>query len=272
MKALAPLFLVLAGLVFGQSGDLHRLALMTYGGAPSGGQNIKVLMNTGYAVGYSDDLKVPLWAVYRLGNLKSQTDFEKWERPSRFIADPRTTSKVEHEDFERNWDGVTWDRGHMAPNSAMERQYGQAAQTETYFMSNIVPQTSSLNQGVWGKLEERVREVLSQDDTTNEEIHDLWVIAGPIFENEPVDKWPSGIAVPTHCYKILAYRKGYRGTAKAVTFIFPQKPTSTDPLDYLSTVDEVESLTGLDFFPGLSIQKQRNLESVKRDFALNTVP
>lgn len=278
MKKPVPVFLAVALaallIVSHASAELHRLGLFTEGGVPHGpnpvnpSDPVKILVNQGYAVGYSEDLKVPLWAVYRLGNLKSQTEHERWERPARFEVDYRTVSKVSHDDYERNWEDTTWDRGHMAPNAAMERQYGQLAQLETYLMTNICPQTSKLNQGLWARLEGEIRDTISQDDTNGKEVTDVWVIVGPIFEERPVKRWPSGVAVPSHFFHVVAYRKGYRGTVKAAAFIFPQRPQSTVLGDYLVTVDEVELRTGFDLFPELSTQKQRNLESVKRDLHL----
>ncbi len=88
----------------------YRLSLFTEGGTPAGG-NVTILVNSAYAVGYSEDLKVPLWAVYRLGNKRTDT-IQKWERPPRFEVDYRTTARISHEDYIRNHDGVTWDRGH----------------------------------------------------------------------------------------------------------------------------------------------------------------
>ncbi len=251
--------------------DDYRVALFTEGGAPESPPDIKILVNTGYAVGYSEELKCPLWAVYRLGNKKSG-DAVKWERPVRFEVDSRTQARVSHDDFERNWDGITWDRGHLAPNSAMEGQYGQIAQLETYFMSNIMPQSSRLNQGLWMQLEGQIRDVISQDDTPNKEVSDVWVICGPIFANTPIVRWPSGVAVPTHCFMIVAYRKGYGGTVKAAGFVFPQKPTLTTIGEHAVTIRQIEAMTGLNFFPEYSTIKQRNLETVRRDLQLNELP
>lgn len=255
----------------GFAADDYRLALFTEGGAPAGPPEIKVLVNTAYAVGYSEDLKCALWAVYRLGNRKSGESV-KWERPNRFELDTRTEAKVKHEDFVRNWDGITWDRGHLAPSAALEVQYGQTAQLETYLMTNVIPQSSKLNEGLWMQLEERIREVISQDDTANKEVKDVWVICGPIFGKTPVERWPSGVAVPTDCYMIVAYRKGYNGTVKAAAFIFPQRPTLPSISDYAVTIREIEQKTGLNFFPKYSTAKQNNLETVKRDLQLNALP
>ncbi len=92
--------------------------------------------------------------------MKTDISVPKWERPFRFEIDIRTDAKVNHDDYT----GTGYDRGHMAPNAALLAQYGQIAQLETYLMSNICPQTGSLNRGIWAKLETQARNVISQDD------------------------------------------------------------------------------------------------------------
>jgi len=249
--------------------NIHRTQLFTYGGLPVA-QNVrsdfKILVNTGYAVGYSEKLKNPLWAVYRLGNKKTQS-VQEWERPWTFYVDTRTDSKVTHADYERSG----YDRGHIIPNFAMMEQYGQMAQLETYLMSNICPQTPSLNRGIWKTLEGKIRDEISQDDTTNKQVHSVYVITGPIFKKNPPDRLASGVAIPDEFYKIIAFKKGYLSTLKAVSFIFPQAPETNEFMAYVTTIDEIEKLTGLDFFPELGVRKQKNLESKKRGLGLEEI-
>ena len=248
----------------------YRINLLTYGGAPNvtaANLEVKILINSAYAVGYSEELKNPLWVIYRLGNMKDNGAITKWERPNGFLVDTRTSAKVTHEDYT----STGYDRGHMAPNAAMLAQYGQLAQLETYLMSNITPQTPKLNRRIWAELEKKVREEISQDDTKNKEVHDIYVITGPIFDTEEPETLDSGVAIPTSFYKILAYKRGWGGTIKAVALVFPQNPKSKNFLDYITTVDDVESLTGIDFFSELSIRKQRNLENKRRDLDLNEI-
>lgn len=191
-----------------------------------------------------------------MGNKKTES-IQEWERPWSFSVDTRTDSKVTHEDYTSSG----YDRGYMIPNFAMMEQYGQMAQLETYLMSNICPQTPALNRGIWKSLEGKIRDKISQDDTTNKQIHSVYVITGPIFKKTPPDRLESGVAIPDEFYKIIAFKKGYLSTLKAVSFIFPQKPRTYYFMDYVTTIDEIEKLTGLEFFPELSVGKQRNLES-----------
>lgn len=216
--------------------DTYQTRLYTYGGLPIksiSGPEFKILVNEAYAVGYSETLRNPVWVVYRLGNMKADFSVPKWERPWGFQVDERTEARVSHKDYS----GTGYDRGHMAPNSAMLGQYGQMAQLETYLMTNICPQTPKLNRGIWQRLESEARVKISQVDDKNKEVHGLYIITGPIFNDNP-ETLSSGIPIPTHFYKIFAYQKGYGGTMKSVAFIFSQNPETNELMDYLTTVDE----------------------------------
>ena len=267
MKRFFLLFSLLSQLSYAQVNDSQQISMFTYGGLPApelGHAPVKVLMNWSYVTGYNEQKKNPAWVAYRLGNMKGEYDFKNWERPDRFIADRRLGSQIDHEAYTSSG----YDRGHMAPNATMLSQYGQMAQMETYLTTNICPQKPQLNQKLWAALEKLEREVISQDDTKGKEVHDLFVITGPVFSAKP-DTLSSGIAIPDSFFKILAFRRGYLGTVKAVCFLIPQQPATNNLSDYLTTIDKIESLTHLDFFPELSETRQRNLESVKRDLQLN---
>ena len=240
--------------------------LISYGGLPQSTSDIKVLYNSTFIIGYSETLKNPIWVIYRLGNMKGTNAPSKWERPWSFAVDPRTEAKVSHEDYI----GSGFDRGHMAPNATILSQYGQLAQLETFLMSNICPQNPDMNQGIWADLENEERKI-SQVDKTNKQVHDLFVITGPIFELDPPDTLNSGVAIPTSFFKIIAYKEGFGGTIKASAVRIPQEVNGSNIEDFLTTVDEIEILTGIEFFSELSNTKQANLESRKRNLKLEEI-
>lgn len=256
--------------VFGQTGNLSRINMLTYGGLPLIDSTVskpKILINDTYISAYDEDLRNPVWVAYRLGNAKGTLNIQKWERPELFVADERTTSKVDHDVYK----GSGYDRGHMAPNATILAQYGQLGQMETFLMTNITPQKPVLNQKIWADLEALERDVISQDDTPNKEVHDVYVITGPIFGPSPIriGKGTKSVAVPISFFRIIAFRKGYTGTFKAVSFIIPQEPPTQNIKDYYRSIDDIEQLTHIDFFPKLTETVQRNLESKKRDVQLN---
>jgi len=219
-----------------------------YGGAPkSAAAPLRVLNNTGYAVGYSDARGNPLWAAYRVSD-RAATEVPA--RPEKFVVDTRTRARV----TSGVYTGSGYDRGHLAPNYAIALHHGAKAQEETFLMSNIIPQRHGLNAGLWKKLEAKIAKNYPG------RFGEVWILAGPIFGPQP--QWiGQAVAVPEACYMILAEENA--GRLRTLAFIFPQQPNSRELSDYLTTIDEIEARTGLDFFSALPEATQRALESTK---------
>ena len=221
-----------------------------YGGFPAQGFQLfgraKRLENRGFTVGYSDSMKNPLWVSYRIFDVPV---FKSEKRPSRFRADTRTRAEVGHDDYTRSG----YDRGHMAPNYAIATRYGRDAQLETFLMSNVIPQTPSVNRRMWRDLEKTVAERYGCY------FSEVWVITGPVFE-EPVEKLDSGVPIPSHYYKIIADERG--GELRVLAFIVEKNcPPYTRIRKRLVSVDQIEALTGLDFFPDLTTDAQDRIEA-----------
>ena len=228
----------------GQGGDHF------YGGKPSQGlklfDRVKVLENEGYITGYSDSMKNPLWVAYRVFDVPG---LESGKRPSRFRIDHRTEAKVSHDDYR----GTGYDRGHMAPNFAIATRYGIDGQWETFVMSNVIPQTPHVNRYMWKDLEMQVARRYGRY------FEEVWVITGPVF-TEPVKRFGSGVAIPSGYYKILLDEDG--DEVRVLAFkIEGRCPPYTRLKSRLVSVDEIEALTGLDFFPDLPKDAQTELES-----------
>lgn len=221
-----------------------------YGGTPRAAglsdTSVRVLTNTGYVVGYSDALGDPLWAAYHLHDIALH---EPPPRPEAFTPDLRTAARIESAVYNKS----DYDRGHMAPNYAIATRYGRSAQEETFQMSNVCPQRHALNAGPWKQLEQRI--------ATNYagRFGEVWVIAGPVFGANP-PRLHRRVAVPEAFYMIVVDESD--GRVRAEAFLFPQETPASAPIDnYLTTVDEIERRTGLDFFAELPAATQTALES-----------
>ncbi len=207
---------------------------------------VKELQNRGYAVGYSDSMKNPLWVGYRLFDVPK---LQSGQRPSGFKADARTKAEIRHNDYTNSG----YDRGHMAPNYGIATRYGRDAQLETFLMSNVIPQTPAVNRGLWKDLEMLSARKYGRYFT------EIWVITGPVFQ-EPVEKMKSGVRIPSHYYKIMVDERG--GELRALAFLVEKDcPPYTRIRKCLVSIDRIETLTGLDFFPGLSEEEQIALET-----------
>jgi endonuclease G, mitochondrial len=215
----------------------------TFAGLPAGGK-VQVLANPGFLVGYSPAHRQPLWVAYRAESLKGR---RLGERPARFGADPRVPRPV----VETDYSGSGYTRGHLAPNYLIGKLYGRAAQYATFLMTNVSPQRARLNELVWQRLEE------AESGTVAPGAVELWVVAGPVFERQRALK--SGVTLPDAFYRVwLDVRDGQPA---ALAFLVPQDVCGTEPLSgFLSSVDEVERRTGLDFFADLPDSQEAALE------------
>ena len=225
--------------------------LRIYGGLPNAtgyGHPVLVLTNSGYLVGYCEAHRNPAWVGFSISSI---TVGSTAKRPSKFLTDTRTTSRVAHQDYT----GSGYDRGHMAPNYAIGTRYGHEAQRATFLLSNITPQSPDLNRIWWRLLEEK------EANDFAVRMERVWVMTGPVFAGE-VKKLPSGVDIPTAFYRIILDEEN--GQPRVLAFIAPQTVTGHEPLaQFLTSVQEIERQTGLDFFAELPREAQDKIESAK---------
>lgn len=221
-----------------------------YAGYPSQGHKVfgrvKVLENRGYVVGYSESMKNPLWVAYRIFDVPK---LQAGPRESRFSVDRRTITQVAHDDYTHSG----YDRGHMAPNYGIATRYGLDAQKETFLMSNVIPQEPTINRHLWKDLEMRVAKQYGRY------FREVWVITGPVFQGE-VHRLDSGVPIPSAYYKIIVDE--HDGELRALAFLVQRR---CEPYTRIKTclvsIDELETLTDLDFFPDLPDEVEAALES-----------
>ena len=219
----------------------------SYAGLPAGGA-VQVLQNPGFVVGYSASERQPAWVAFRAESLKGKRPYKREER---FEPDPRVRDPVTHWDYKDT--GYT--RGHLAPAYLIGRLYGKAAQAATFMMTNISPQKARLNELLWQRLEE------AESNRVAPGAVELWVVTGPVFGERRVLK-KSGIALPEAFFRIWLDLRD--GAPAALAFLVPQTVCGSEPLSqFLTTVDEVERRTGLDFFPELPDAQEEALESAR---------
>ncbi|MGR9046679.1 MAG: DNA/RNA non-specific endonuclease [Gammaproteobacteria bacterium] len=213
-------------------------------------QWFRVFRNSGFMLGYSDLRGNPLWVVYKIRPIAPDAPF--YRRPGRFVRDWRTLNPVGHDDFRRSG----YDRGHLAPNYAISRLYGRQAQHDTFLMSNISPQKSKLNQKLWQRLEQ------VEIDYFTRLGREVWVVTGPVFEGSSQRlKTAWNVEIPDAFYKIYAVPNA-SGTPRLLAFLIPQNVKGSEPLTrFVTSVDAIEHLTGLDFFPELEDALENRLEA-----------
>jgi len=219
-----------------------------YAGMPVASIPLTILQRTGYVVGYDEQRHNPAWVAYHIPPAQA---YQSGNRPDEFELDSATRSKTRHEDYTN----TGYDRGHMAPNYAITTRYGRQAQLETFLMSNVVPQKPDLNRGPWRELEMEI----AGPGGFAKRLNGVWVITGPVYDEHRVTL-RSGIEIPDAFYKIVIDEIG--GYPRALGFIMPQNaPLKAKPERYLTSVDEIERQTGLDFLSQLDDTLEQRIES-----------
>ncbi|MBR9914111.1 MAG: DNA/RNA non-specific endonuclease [Algicola sp.] len=214
----------------------------------------QVVHHEGYSLSYSESYEQAEWVAYELKKRHlSNTNFK---RPY-FEIDKAVKTGAAHW---RNYKQSGYDRGHLCP--AGDRRYSREAHDETFLTSNISPQEHDFNSGIWNTLEQKVRYWAAKYDG-------VFVVTGGILKGDMSTIGEEQVAVPNQFYKVLIdYNSG--GT-KMIAFLMPHE-ASTKPLyEFVVSVDEVEALTGIDFFPELEDSLETRLEASNsyKDWSFN---
>jgi len=209
--------------------------------------DIRVLRRGEFMIGWSDKLKHPVWCAY---HVKRKARFGELKRPG-FTRDPSVPAAPSPSAYANSG----YDRGHMVPNHAIATRYGETEQKTTFMMSNIAPQSPSLNRGVWRDVEHRIADLWTQ------RYGEIWVVVGAISATDSnLRIGPTAIDVPTHYYQVIIAQEGM--DVRALAVLFPQNiPWKAWAARNIVTIDELEARTGLDFNPDLPEFIQSPLEA-----------
>ena len=207
--------------------------------------DIAILDRGDFAVGWSPSLRHPVWCAYHVPE-KRRFDAEK--RPG-FKID----RKADNSPSAALYSNTGYDRGHMVPNYAMATRFGRESQNATFLMSNISPQSPALNRGVWREVEHRIA------DLWTAKWGEIWVIVGAVPGNRETLSG-TNVEVPSAFYQILVSQKD--GEIRALAVLVEQEVRwRAWPRRYITPIRDIETLTGLDFFPELDRRTQDALET-----------
>ena len=212
-----------------------------------------------YSMGFDKSKKAALWVAYPMhtsytsGNAGRTDDWVA--NPLISIGDQANVSYSYKED---SGSAADYNRGHQIASA--DRQASAQMNAQTFYFSNSTPQQSAFNGGIWGTLENAVRNKQCSDT--------LYVVTGAHFASgvtmpKAYDANGDNAPVPTHYYKVLLRtKKGNIGKPIsdcsaseliAIGFLMehPKSNTSLDKSfkEYAVSVEEIEELTGHTFFP-----------------------
>ena len=218
---------------------------------PKIAENEIVIHHNGFTLSYNPDWMMPNWAAYELESSDLEGDAV---RQSYFSPDPSPELKdyplAEHWHYTKSG----WVRGHMVP--AGDLKYSQEAMNDSFYTTNICPMNMEFNNGIWKRLEEKTRKWAI-------EFGRVYVITGPILgDNKNGKVGTSDIYIPDSFFKAVLIP--YENTYYSIGFVLFNEPApkGSQLRDYALTVDDVEELTGMDFFYALKPRVASEVEKM----------
>ena len=210
-----------------------------------------------YSLEYSYNYKHSYWIAYRFDN----TTGGNVGRNEAYKPDPELPSQyaAKHNDYTNS--GYT--RGHLCASS--DRQYSKEANQQTFYMSNISPQSGNgFNQSgsAWNTGEDKVQawgyNISRSTDT-------LYVVKGGTIGEGMIKGYiKNEIAIPKYFFMAVLFRSG--DNYKAIGFYMPHEnlkddPDKKDPKKYLMSIDALEQETGINFFHNLPDNIENTVEA-----------
>ncbi len=209
-------------------------------------ENDIIIQHRFFTLSYSEKDEQAKWVACELTQDRVNSFIAK--RTDNFREDktvPRGSASI--------WDykGSGYDRGHLV--AAGDMTFSKTAMSETFFMSNISPQDRSFNRGIWKELEQQVR------DWARANKH-IYVITGPVLrkrENKKIGD--NRVTVPHAFYKVILDLK--EPVQKGIAFMIPNEKQTKRLEEFEMSIDQLERITNIDFFPALPDQQEHEIES-----------
>lgn len=221
-------------------GDISSDSLLI---AQTKGMPEQILVRTGYITSYNKDTRCPNWTAWRLTSDHTSGPYKR-KGVSFHEDDEVPFPKAQNADYQRSG----YDRGHMCPSG--DNKWSQQAQEDCFLFTNMCPQSHDLNSGDWNDLEQKCRKWAEREGS-------IYIVCGPVFrQKKTIGR--SKVAVPDGFYKVVLCMNG---TPKAIGFYYDNEDGRRPMSAYVHTVDDIERMTGIDFFASLPDAIENRVEA-----------
>lgn len=199
--------------------------------------------HTLFTVSYNEGYELPSWVAWQLTSEQASATGTYKEK---FVEDPDVTTGTASVKDYRDAGFII---GQLVPPEDLFTS--QQAVNESFLMSNTVPFKPSFHKYIWTTIENLTREWAKEGNT-------LYIAAGPVLADAPFGTFgPTKVSIPARYYKVILDAHGER----AVGFVIRSNVASGAPKSFALSVDELEKITGLDFFYQLSDDLEGKIES-----------
>ena len=212
----------------------YRIAQCLFGCPQGADSENHLVLRSIYALSYNTHYRTAEWAAYRVTADSIGIASSLSREP---MADPYISDTLLPADFEAA-DGIGLSLSHLVPlvNFAATPYWN-----EVNYLSNVVTRSRSLSRGAWYGLEWAVRNLVNRET-------EVFVLSGPVFNeqsNTPQLRTSTEHRVPDSFFKIVVTESG-----RMSAFLLPQSvAVHHHHCELRTTIEELEAVTGLRFFP-----------------------
>ena len=207
----------------------------------------QILKRRGYTTSYNEKTKTPNWVAWHLTKAHTYGDHQRknevFFEDENIVQEKRATNN--------DYYNSRYDRGHMCP--AGDSKWDAQVMRESFLFTNICPQNHGLNKYEWNDLEIQCRDWAREYGAID-------IVCGPLFPTTGEQKTigRNRVWVPESFFKVILCRQG---KPKAIGFIYRNEGKKQTREEALRSVDEIEALTGIDFFPSLDDDTESRVEA-----------
>lgn len=199
-----------------------------------------------YVAAADPETKNPAWIAFRLEPASARFGAD----PGAPSADPELLKGERAEPID--YEGRPWVPGRLLPAPSVE---GSVRTAGSAYLSTHLPMEPSVDGSLWPALLSRLTSYAKGGDP-------VWVIAGPVYLGEPQWIGPSRVQVPSHLFAVAFWGSAADGDLVVAAYMVPNAAYSPVHLDrFAVSVDHIENLTDLDFFPDLGEEVESALEA-----------
>jgi endonuclease G, mitochondrial len=220
-------------------------------------------VKSGYVISYNSSLKVPNWVSWEL----NPSYLGSTPRQDTFRPDDTLPASVPQASL-ADYSGSGYDRGHMTPSA--DRTLTVASNSQTFYLTNMIPQAGNNNRGPWARLEDYCRTLVAAGK-------EVFITSGGTFS--ATSNWiGSGVMVPDSTFKVIVVLDSttqgptnVTSATRVIGILMPNEDSQitlgADWHNYRVSVDAIEALTGYDFLSDVDTATQAVVEA-----RVDTVP
>ena len=214
----------------------------------------RMLTYEGFTVAFNPQMHQPNYVVWTLEPDETEGEFTR--EKAQFMADDNVEGCATLADYRNSG----FDRGHMAP--AADMKWSEKSMADCHLLTNMCPQDKRLNSGAWATVEKNSRKWAQK-------FGPLVIVAGPVLSDRlPRSIGKTPVPVPERFFKVIL--APYANPPMGIGFIMPNSYVEGGAQSTVVSIDDVEEITGFDFFSALpdsieiEVERQNKLRAWNR--------